>query len=715
MFDKKDLIFSLDIGTRKVVGIVAQKNESSIQVIDVEVVEHSSRTMLDGQIHNINEVAKIVDIIKGRLEKRLDISLHKVGVAVAGRALRTVHAKIAKDLSLDEEITEDAVRNLELEAVSSVLHEANHDFGQGDYYCVGYSVVYYELDSAVMGNLVGHFGRNMAVEVIATFLPRVVLDSMLSVLRKTGLEVINLTLEPIAAINIMIPQDMRRLNLVLVDIGAGTSDIALTRGGSVVAYGMVPEAGDEITELICEKFILDFTSAEKIKRLVSSQAKVEFQDILGKSYRLDSQDIIEVIHDRVQALARSISDCILELNQNVPHAVILVGGGSLTPLLNKAIACALPLDENKVGIRMPEMIQGVQDKTGKLKGPDMVTPIGISVMTAQSRGLKFIDLYVNEKRIHVLDMQQNMDIISALVAAGVDKYKLYGKIGKAICVELNGQLKIIKGKTGRPARFKLNDKPAELTDSVKNQDRITFEGAQDGEDAMAKVKDIIDVTTIRVMVNEEPVEIKPRIFINDVLVTEEEDLVDRACIEFDPEFEVREVLEKAGINTLSLEDREIVVRVNKEPRILTQSNYNLMIEGKRATLNSKVIDGSVIEFDKEHAQFYRVKDVVEVPENGRNIRVVFNDKQCMLDGNHGKIFMNGQKVDADEFLIDRAEIITKPGGNMLPTVSHLLKYFPVDSDEYKGKILKIAVNGEPGGFTTQLSEGAEVTICFVHR
>lgn len=70
-----------------------------------------------------------------------------------------------------------------------------------------------------------------------------------------GLEMSAITLEPIAAINVLIPQTMRHLNLALVDIGAGTSDVAITNNGTIIiGYGMVPYAGDEITEAISQNF-----------------------------------------------------------------------------------------------------------------------------------------------------------------------------------------------------------------------------------------------------------------------------------------------------------------------------------------------------------------------------------------------------------------------------------------------------------------------------
>ena len=85
--------------------------------------------------------------------------------------------------------------------------------------------------------------------------------------REIGNEVLtveNLTLEPIAAINVVVPEDIRLLNIALVDIGAGTSDIAISKDGSIIAYDMVTTAGDEITEAIMQKCLCNFENAEKI-------------------------------------------------------------------------------------------------------------------------------------------------------------------------------------------------------------------------------------------------------------------------------------------------------------------------------------------------------------------------------------------------------------------------------------------------------------------
>ncbi|MFH1062967.1 MAG: cell division FtsA domain-containing protein [Candidatus Omnitrophota bacterium] len=710
-----DLIFALDIGTRKVVGIIARKYGDTIHILDVEKVEHQTRTMLDGQIHNINEVAKIVRNIKETLEKRAGQSLRKVGVAVAGRALKTVKAKISKELSLNNEITEDDVLNLDLEAVSSILKNVDNDIGHEDFYCVGYSVVCHELDYENIGDLVGHFGRNMGVEIIATFLPRVVLDSMLSVLRRADLEISNLTLEPIAALNAIIPKDIRRLNLVLLDIGAGTSDIALTKDGSVFAYGMVPEAGDEITELICEKFILDFNSAENIKKQISTQQKVLFKDILGKEHDIESEYIMDIIKPRVAKLADSIASRVLELNQKVPNAAILVGGGSLTPLFDQELSRAFPLDLSNIGVRLPEMVSNIVDKSGKLNTPEMVTPLGICIMTANSSGLKFLEIYVNEKRVNVLDMQQSLDVLSALVVAGVNKMKLYGRIGRAICVEVNGRLEVIKGQMGKPAEIKLNDQHAEHTTKIKSGDKIAFKDAVDGLDAKATVRDVVKIKPLNVQFNSKNIEIMPQVFMNRALVDIDANLQDRAIIEFTAHVAARDVLEFMGINTDELQVREIVVRVNKEPRVLSQSSFLLLINGQKAELSSKLSDGSIIEFKKDQYVFYKIKDIVEMPASAKDIEVILNGQKQVLKGAPGKIYMNGQLVGSEEFIIDRAEIVTCPGVTLPPTVSQVLECLPISIEAQRGKQLKIMVDGNPGGFTTPLSNGTDISIDFLDR
>lgn len=281
----KNLLFALDIGTRSVVGmILRQHTNGKYEVLHMKTIEHDERSMLDGQIHHIPAVAKVIKNIKNQLEFEVG-PLNKVCVAAAGRALKTVKGRSEKDISLNAVSLQQEVIHMELAAVQQAQYQLASLLDEKSnllYDCVGYSVLHYYLDDHEIGSFIGQQGNIASVEVIATFLPRVVVDSLMKALQEADLEMEALTLEPIAAINVLIPSSMRKLNVALVDIGAGTSDIAITAQGTVVAYGMVPIAGDEITEAVSSEFLLDFPIAEQMKRsLIENDEYVEYTDILG--------------------------------------------------------------------------------------------------------------------------------------------------------------------------------------------------------------------------------------------------------------------------------------------------------------------------------------------------------------------------------------------------------------------------------------------------
>src|SRR5689334_9545314 len=104
-------IFALDIGTRSVVGLVAERTtDGRLNVIATEIQEHSTRAMLDGQIHDVVEVAEIIRNVKARLEEQVG-PLKKVAVAAAGRALKTVRTRVDRELN-NQRFSQDDVLTL---------------------------------------------------------------------------------------------------------------------------------------------------------------------------------------------------------------------------------------------------------------------------------------------------------------------------------------------------------------------------------------------------------------------------------------------------------------------------------------------------------------------------------------------------------------------------------------------------------------------------
>lgn len=707
-------IFALDIGTRKVMGIVCRKTDEGIEIIDSETIEHPSRPMLDGQIQNIEDAAKTVRRIKGALESRGNKKLERVGVAVAGRDLSTYTSKASREFELSEEITQETVKNLELEAVDKIISSSENI---SRCYCAGYSPVYYELDGERISNLAGHKGKIISCEVIVTLLPKVVLDSMFSVLKKSGLTPTNITLEPISAINAIVPQELRKLNIVLVDIGAGTSDLAVTGGGFVFAYGMVPLAGDEITEVISEKLLVDFACAEKIKRLLADKEKITYEDIWGNKREVMAQALIEETSGTTARLAESITQSALKLNAGKPpQAVIVVGGGSRTFNLIPELAKGFNLPEEKIGVRLPSAIKTIKNLSPALSGPEAVTPLGIAVMTAESSGLNFIELEVNNKKIKMLDFQQKKDILGALTLSGILAGKrLYPRPGLAITCEVNGELKIIKGTLGEPAKILLNGQTIDsLSQKIDDADKIDFQEAVDGKGASCSIKELLGVNHQEVIFNGQNTRLSPVITMNDKEVDLETAVLDRSRIR-GPVLKARDILRQKGISLENLNQRQILVNINDSPKVLTQSNFTLKVNSLAAGLETEIKPNDIIEFDPGKPVFYRIKDVVETARACEKMRVRVGDKDITIDIEPLQIFMNGNQVRPEEFLIDGANIKVYRLKTNKVMLSEIFRYIDFNPHEAFGKKMRILLNDQPAGFTTALTEGSRVKIIFEDR
>ena len=188
----------------------------------------------------------------------------------------------------------------------------------------GHSVVSIMLDGYKVATPVGHRGEMLTTEIIAAFLPAFVVESLCSAIDRAGLTAAGLTLEPIAAMNVIVPPDLRLINIALCDIGAGTSDVAISRDGSVVAYGMATVAGDEVTEDLMKRLLVDFQTAERIKSCTDEQ--MTYTDILLAEHTVTDRELTELLAPSAETLAETIAAEILKANLiRLPSMIISAG------------------------------------------------------------------------------------------------------------------------------------------------------------------------------------------------------------------------------------------------------------------------------------------------------------------------------------------------------------------------------------------------------
>lgn len=515
-----DLIFALDIGTRTVVGTVGKSHDDIFEILDSVSAAHTKRAVIDGQIEDIDEVAKVVKKVKTQLESNLNMKLTKVSIAAAGRALKTQHVKVDIDIDGKDSITEDMVKSFEIEAITKAQEQLDSERNGEpmDFYCVGHSVVNYFLDGYPMKSFVGHKGKLATVEMIAAFLPSLVVESLYAVMDKNRLEVTSLTLEPIAAMNVIIPPEVRLINIALVDIGAGTSDIAISRNGSIVAYAMATTAGDEITEEIIKRYLVDFDTAEAMKQNPGG-AEISYTDILGLPHTISAAEFFGSLNPAVDLLAKTISENILAVNGEAPAAVFLVGGGSRIPDLPKLISEKLSMPAERVAVGGQTSMKNVSLGKTKLIGPEYVTPIGIGVTATLQQGYDFSTVTLNHKKVRVFNTKA-ITVLDILMIGGFKSSQLIGRSGRSLSFTLNDEKQVLKGEISTPAQIIVNGEEANISTPVRQNDDIRVTPATNGISAEIHISDLAgELSDSNVMLENIPYPVGTTALVNGKSVT----------------------------------------------------------------------------------------------------------------------------------------------------------------------------------------------------
>lgn len=491
----KNLVFGLDIGTRSIVGTVGYRMDDQFRVIAHCVKEHETRAMLDGQIHDIGRVGHTIEQVKDGLERQLEHPLSEVCIAAAGRVLKTMTVRAEYQFQEETVVEKEHIHNLELLGVEQAQKElVEKNDTKYRFYCVGYSVIKYYLNDEVFLNLEGHKAEQISAEMIATFLPEDVVDGLYSAVGNANLTVANLTLEPIAAINVAIPEAFRMLNIALVDVGAGTSDICVTKDGSIIAYGMIPHAGDELTEVIVQHYLVDFKMAEHIKLASTTDEMIEYTDIMMIQHTIAASEVWELVSTIVDSLTSEIAAKIKELNgDRSVSATFVVGGGGKIHGFTEQLADKLGIVRERVALRGEEVLQKVNFADASIKkDPLLVTPIGICLNYYDQKN-NFIFVRFNGERMKLYD-NNKLTIVDAAMQAGFPNELLFPRRGASITYFMNGKQKVARGQIGESAIVRLNGKVVSLNTPIDSNSDIIIEPSTEGEAASCHISDLEEFT-----------------------------------------------------------------------------------------------------------------------------------------------------------------------------------------------------------------------------
>ena len=734
-------VFGLDIGTRNVVGTVGYQTDDKEFVVTAQYVrEHETRAMLDGQIHDIGRVAKTIKEVKDELEKQTGQPLEEVCIAAAGRVLKTVTTHVEYEYAQESVVTGEDVHTLDLlgiEKAQEALKEVNDTSYK--FYCVGYSTVKFFLNDEVFISLEGHKANKIGEDIIVTFLPEDVVDGLYAAVGQAGLSVANMTLEPIAAINVAIPENYRMLNIALVDVGAGTSDISITRDGSIIAYGMIPHAGDELTEVIVQHFLVDFNMAESIKLQSTTSDTVTYKDIMSIEHTIPAQDVWDVAAPVVDNIAQEVSTKIRELNgDKTVSACFVVGGGGKIHGFTEKLAEDLDLPEERVALRGEEVLGDVTFEQEDIKkDPLLVTPIGICLNYYDQRN-NFIMVRFNGERIKLYD-NNRLTIVDAALQAGFSNDELFPKRGTPINFTVNGVARLVRGEAGEGAVVTMNGKPASINTPLEPNSEIVIEPSKAGEAAVYKISQLDEYnhSVITFIINGRRVSCPRFVQVNGELEPEDYSIRENDVIETRNYYTVRQIAqfmdlvidtdqmifvnnEEAGLDTLVYENFSVewktdeygVARIDNntyndtqesdtdEASVLAEQDANSTESDNTVARTSEQMMNQVL--DELHDDFAKEAEASAVPENElpKN-ELPKNDIQEDI-----------QEEDSSEntiTVIVNGEPVELSGKDTYIFVD-IFTHISFDLQAGKGRAIATVINGRDAQFSEELHEGDKIEL-----
>lgn len=370
---RNELVASIDVGTTKICSIMAtQGYDGNLQILGVGI--HPSRGLHKGLVVNIPEAKESIRASVRKAEQASGIRMDSAYVGVTGRHVSSLNKRGVVSISRGDRLvrTEDLRRVLQAARAVAVPADRKllHVIPRG-----------YALDGQDgVQNPVGMHGFRLDVETHIITAAVTSVQNLVKCVRGVGIEVEDLVLEPLASGEAVLRPDEKDAGVVLADIGGGTTDIAIFKGGSIYHTAILPVAGYQITRDVAIGLGLPFDVAEQMKKQHGSvkplrNDKEEEPTTLKveNGYGISYQELCAIIRSRVEEILKLIA---LELPgsdyvKDVPAGLVLTGGSSNLPGIATLGEEVLGLP---VRVGVPTGVYGIADV---LPDPAYATSVGL--------------------------------------------------------------------------------------------------------------------------------------------------------------------------------------------------------------------------------------------------------------------------------------------------------------------------------------------------
>lgn len=396
----EEILLALDVGTEfvKAVLFVVEEGSTTLKVVGYGKSRQSTSAMKGAMVINIEQVVNACDRAIGEALSNADSVMsketgteyitpapEKVILGIAGELVKGV--TIVADYS--RETPDDKIENREIAEVLTSVKE--HSFAQAlediseetgieakRLQEINTKINASYIDGVQVDHPLGMTGENISYRVFSTFAPSLHVNSLKEIASQLGLEILSIEVEPYAVARAVKEAKKENFSAVIIDIGGGTTDIAVIEKGSVIATKMFAYGGKVFTKRIASRLHLQLEEAES--------TKIDYSN--GTLSETQSRTIREMLNSDSLVWARGVELSLAEIEDidTYPQLFYLCGGGSELPEIKEVMLeypwlQSLPFVKHpKIQHLYPNQLEDVEDLTRSVKGPEDIAPLALARM-----------------------------------------------------------------------------------------------------------------------------------------------------------------------------------------------------------------------------------------------------------------------------------------------------------------------------------------------
>jgi cell division protein FtsA len=374
---------ALDVGTEFAKALVFEIDETGHGTI--RGVGRKRQGLSHMQSGTVADIAAVVDNCSVALQEAEEMAGFRpsqVVIGIAGELVKgftTTHSQERKrpDVPISEAELQRLIDGVQREALREAERSITWETGlpHVDVRLVHAAVTGAAIDGYALTNPVGFQGRHVRIGIFNAFAPLVHLGALQSVASQLDLELLEVVAEPYAVARVLGTEQVRQAGALFVDVGGGTTDVALVRHGGIEGTRMFALGGRAFTKSLADKLDLPFPRAEALKVDYARGLVVERRE-----------EVASIVADDVEVWSAGVELVMEELSAGdlLPGRVYLCGGGSRLPDVPAALSAErfwkrLPFARPpEVTIMSPEQVESIEDATELLVDQQDVTPLGLA-------------------------------------------------------------------------------------------------------------------------------------------------------------------------------------------------------------------------------------------------------------------------------------------------------------------------------------------------